>query len=89
MIVVGLHSESDLARVAHPPIDSYLLKGKNRRGGLANDKDLPKQLRDKCRAINWTELTEDKYYSLIKAIRRSVPVIDPFWGLERYWILPD
>ena len=89
MVVVGPHSTSDLAQVAHPPIDRYLLHGKNGHGGLANDPNLPIQLRDHCRATKWTQLNEGEYYLLIKAIQRLVPNIDPFWRLERYWILPD
>ena len=34
--------------------------------------------------VNWTQLTEQDYYSLIGQLRAVIPSGDPFWRLERY-----
>jgi len=79
MVVVGHHSKTPLARIAHPPIDSILLDG------IARCDCVPAATRRLCRSTAWTKLDSDRYYSLIKEIKANVPDIDPFWRLERYW----
>ena len=79
MVVVGPHSTSNLARVAHPPIDRILLRGLTKIPGL------PQHAKNTFRSTNWTTLSAEDYYPLIELIRESVPEIDPFWRLEQYW----
>lgn len=79
MVVVGPHSNTSFARVAHPPIDRILLQK------LARISKLPRKARKTFRTTNWTHLDRNHYYALIKDIRKSVRKLDPFWRLERYW----
>jgi len=79
MVVVGPHSETQFALVAHPPIDSILL------GGIADCDNLPGTIRQLCRSTKWTQLERSSYYSIVDQIKAFVPDIEPFWRLERYW----
>jgi hypothetical protein len=36
------------------------------------------------KTVNWTQLTEEGYYSLIDQVRVLIPSSDPFWTLEHY-----
>jgi len=41
------------------------------------------------KTANWTQLTEEAYYSLIDQLRMRIPSSDPFWTLEQYWNVAD
>jgi hypothetical protein len=61
-----------LSKIAHPPIDSILLKNlcfKFKGLGL--------------KGITWTRLTENEYFELISKLRSLNPAY--FWELEEYW----
>ena len=79
MVVVGPHAQTNLARVAHPPIDRILLKN------LSRLETLPRDTRKVLRVTNWTDLDRDCYYALSRLLQGSVPNLDPFWHLEEYW----
>ena len=64
--------KSNLARVAHPPIDRILLTNLH--------KEYPHLETNK---INWTQLNEQKYFKLIDELRAIN--VEYFWELERYW----
>jgi hypothetical protein len=71
-IVIRDSGMSNLARIAHPPIDRILLTNANEKHknlGLTTD--------------NWTQLSEGKYFELIKKLRTIE--LEYFWELERYW----
>lgn len=73
-IVIRDSGMSNLARIAHPPIDRILLT-------KANEKHKKLELT----TYNWTQLSEGKYFELIKKLRTIEP--EYFWKLERYWVL--
>lgn len=77
MIVVGPHSDADLAKVVHPPVDRLLLQELARH--------VLGERRKTFRKTAWTELSEDDYYQLIHQLRQEVPESEPFWHLERHW----
>jgi len=71
-IVVRDSGMSNLARIAHPPIDRILLTNANKEHeklGLAR--------------YNWTQLSEDTYFELVEKLRTIK--FDSFWEVERYW----
>lgn len=79
MIVNGPGHTSALADVAHPPIDSFLLKE------LANRKDITDQATKKLwRNVTWTTLKDFEYYALIDTLK-TLNDAKPFWMLEKYW----
>ncbi|MEM7573855.1 MAG: hypothetical protein AAF433_13190 [Bacteroidota bacterium] len=65
---------TELAWVAHPPIDRQLLKA------LGKCKLYPR----KQEAIKWTSFDEDKYYACVEILRGIVSE-QPFWKIEDYW----
>jgi hypothetical protein len=74
------HPESALACVAHPPIDSFVLKN------LMNDARVSDGLRQFCAPLRWTQMDKDLYVQLIKLLRSEICVNGtPFWHLERYF----
>ncbi len=79
MIVNGPGHMSALADVAHPPIDSFLLKELAKK-----KKDQDAAIKKMWRSATWTKLTEPEYYALIETLK---PLDDakPFWMLEKYW----
>lgn len=79
MIVIGPHSRTSLARVAHPPIDRTLLKN------IAEAMDVASPCTDGVTKKNWTKLEPDEYYELVEQLRRCLPHGQPFWKLEQYW----
>jgi hypothetical protein len=79
MVVIGPFADSDLARVAHPPIDRILLRN------LARAEGLEVGLRTMLRTTNWTDLDRVAYYALIEAL----PKLVPFWKLEEYWTVTE
>lgn len=70
--VVRDSGKSNLAKIAHPPIDRILLTNASK---VYTDFELNK--------INWTQLTEIKYFELINKFRTIE--FDYFWELEQYW----
>jgi hypothetical protein len=78
MVVAGPYGQSELSRVAHPPIDRLLLQNLAR----ANRSD-PRSRR--WRTTNWTELDQAGYYRLITELRNLLPCSEPFWKLEEHW----
>lgn len=73
-IVIRDSGMSNLARIAHPPIDRILLTNASKKHenlGLTTD--------------NWTQLSEVKYFELIEKLRTIE--LEYFWELERYWVL--
>ena len=78
IIVVRDSGISNLAKIAHPPIDRILLTNASK---VYKDFGL--------NAINWTQLSEDKYFELINKFRTLE--FDYFWELEQHWspIQPD
>lgn len=72
IIVIRDSGLSNLAKIAHPPIDRILLTNVHKEyKGLGFNN------------INWTQLAEDEYFDLISKLRTLTFVY--FWELERYW----
>ena len=69
------NQETSLAKVAHPPIDSFLLKG--------IDEDCKTNL---ARSYKWQKLEEDSYFKLISELH-TIKGAGPFWAIEKYWKL--
>lgn len=74
-ILAGNH-EKPLAKVIHPPIDSYLLKGidSEKKSTLASD-------------YKWQKLDEKKYFELVDKLKYYVDKTEQFWRIEKYWKL--
>jgi len=72
IIVIRDSGKSNLAKIAHPPIDRILLTNAH--------KDYKYLGLDK---INWTQLTENKYFEMIYNLRKLD--FEYFWELEKYW----
>jgi len=72
IIVIRDSGLSNLAKIAHPPIDRILLSNTHK---VYRDFGLDK--------INWTQLNENKYFELIDKLRTIN--LDYFWQLEKYW----
>jgi hypothetical protein len=81
MVVVN-NGESNLSRVAHPPIDRMILQN------ISKDKLIIHPNRPNWRAINWTELDKTQYLILICDFR-NVLQEKPFWHLEQYWTITN
>ncbi len=71
-VYVMADPESVISKVAHPPIDSILLK------------NLKKEGRMNIKVKNWTQFNETQYTNLIKELRQVMDNL-PFWKLETYW----
>ena len=71
-VYVMADPESAISKVAHPPIDSILLK------------NLKKEGRMNIKVKNWTQFNETQYTNLIKELRQVMDNI-PFWKLETFW----
>jgi hypothetical protein len=83
MVVLSPAGDCDLARVAHPPIDRTELQK------LAAEAGVDSPHKRLWKTVNWTQLTEENYYSLIGQLRALIPSSDPFWTLEQYWNTAD
>ena len=71
-IVIRDSGMSNLARIAHPPIDRILLTNASKKHenlGLT--------------MYNWTQLLEGEYFELIEKLRTIE--FESFWEVERYW----
>ena len=82
-MVVLARPETSLARFAHPPIDSILLRNISRAPEVRSPQ---KRIWGK---IRWTQLDEGGYYTLIAQLRTVIPDGEPFWTLERYWTVSE
>ncbi|BBE18534.1 hypothetical protein AQPE_2696 [Aquipluma nitroreducens] len=71
-IVIRDSGMSNLARIAHPPIDRILLTNAN--------KEHKKLGLDR---YNWTQLSENEYFELVEKLRTIE--FESFWEVERYW----
>lgn len=78
MVIIGARSKSRLAAVAHPPIDSLLLRK------LADSFENSPH-KTTWRATAWTKLDEKAYYELLATLRSVVPAPEPWWKIEKYW----
>jgi hypothetical protein len=79
MIVLSEHGQSYFAGIIHPPVDRTLLQT------LAKDPRFDQQFRKRWRTLNWTSLSESKYFELIGEFRQNLLDKPAFWKLERYW----
>ncbi len=79
MAVVGPGANSSLSAVAHPPIDSILLKN------LASDETVVSPYKAHWKSLAWTKLNEAEYYTLVSELRSVLRDSDPWWTLEKYW----
>jgi hypothetical protein len=71
---------SQLARVAHPPIDGILLRNiKSSEEGKKYGIQYPKEV-----GVNWTKFDKDGYYTVVKFLR-STNGDKPFWQVEAFW----
>lgn len=79
MIVVR-NELNNLSNVAHPPIDDKVLQN------ISKDKRIEHQNRTGWKKIKWTKLSKSEYKRLVNDFRE---VLDgqPFWFIEKYWIL--
>jgi len=83
MVVLSPAGDCDLALVAHPPIERTELQK------LAAEVGVDSTHKRFWKTVNWTQLTEENYYSLIGQLRALIPPTDPFWTLEQYWNVAD
>jgi hypothetical protein len=83
MIVLGPAGDTDLARVAHPPIDGILLQN------ISKAQNVQSAHRREWRNVSWTQLGEDPYYCLIRQLRSAIPPGEPLWNLERFWTVTN
>ncbi|MBK7851465.1 MAG: hypothetical protein IPJ66_10105 [Bacteroidetes bacterium] len=71
-IVIPERGKSKLSKIAHPPIDSNLLRNLD-----------PKYPELKLKSRRWTSLDKDEYFDLIKKFREDFG--DCFWKIEVNW----
>lgn len=67
--------ETQLARVAYPPIDSYLLKGIDDKFNTTLSKK-----------YKWQKLDDKTYFELLSELS-ELNGDRPFWAIEKYWKL--
>lgn len=79
MVVLGGASNSNLASVAHPPVDRILLQQ------LAKDDLVSKEQRAFLKKQSWTQFGELDYYKVISLLRSFLADGEPFWMIEKYW----
>lgn len=79
MVVIGPDTESQLARVSHPPIDRILLKN------LSRASEINSPHKKSWAKLSWTQLDAEAYDALIKQLRECLGENQPMWHLEKYW----
>lgn len=80
--MVVLNADScELARVAHPPIDSIMLQN------LARSTHAESSYKQRWESIKWTQLEEDEYYQLVSELVTCIEPDSPLWHLEKYWTI--
>ena len=82
-VILGPYGDSDLARVAHPPIDRILIQK------ISRDRDVCSLHKQAWRKENWTQMDEQRYYVLIRQLRAVCPPPTPFWNLQRFWTVTE
>ena len=79
-MVVMQDPDSDLSRIAHPPVDGFLLDG------LRSDSRFSSSSRRLWRsAKRWTRFDETTYFEVIESFRAEGLDRPAFWAIERYW----
>lgn len=71
-LVIRDSGQSQISKIAHPPIDNILLSNLSKYYPALE-----------LKGIRWTQLSEEKYFSLISKLRSLN--LDSFWKLEKYW----
>lgn len=74
--ILANNEAQPLSKVAHPPIDSFLLKGIDKENGTKLDKE-----------YKWQKLDKDKYYELLTNLKNHLGENEEFWKIEKYWKL--
>jgi hypothetical protein len=82
IVVLGSGSGTAFSRIAHPPIDSLLLR--NLAASPVNSEHKSKWAKTK-----WTKLNDQQYYELIMQLRQVLDCEEPFWMLERFWTVTN
>lgn len=81
MIVVREDS-NDLLTIIHPPIDRIVLQN------ISKDDSIVHPNKKYWKYINWTQLDGPTYRQLISDFRQVLGE-QPFWFIEKYWVLTD
>lgn len=79
MVVLGIDSNTDVSRIAHPPIDRILLQN------MSHSPRIVSKDKVRWRKVSWTKLDESAYYQLVNELRKSLADEEPFWVLEQFW----
>jgi hypothetical protein len=82
-MVVLTRPDSVLAGIAHPPIDSILLRN------IARAPEVQSPHKSAWAHLKWTQLDESSYYSLAGQLRAVIGAGEPFWKLERFWTVSE
>ncbi len=82
MVIIGAPN-SNLAKVAHPPIDRILLQN------LSRAKEIKSPYKYSWREAKWTQLSDREYYDLINQLRSCMKDGEPMWHLEKYWTVTN
>jgi len=83
MVIIGTDSNSSLAKVVHPPIDRILIKN------IAKNSEIDSSYKKKWKSVNWTDLNEHEYYTLIEQLSMCLEKNDPLWMLEKFWTVTN
>jgi hypothetical protein len=79
VVIMGKGWDFSLGRNAHPPIDRTLLQR------LAASDRITSPHKTAWRSINWTQLEEADYYTLVEQLRAVLSQEAPFWTIEEFW----
>jgi|694.fasta_scaffold14010_16 hypothetical protein len=72
ILILDHYKKEQFGDIIHPPIDKILLQS------------LPTKKGDKYyKSINWTQLTEEKYWDLVNKIRNDFGYFN--WKIESFW----
>ena len=74
--ILAGNDDQSLSKVAHPPIDSFLLKGIDKAKGTKLDKE-----------YKWQKLDKNKYYELLAKLKEQLVENEEIWKIEKYWEL--
>ena len=83
MVVIGPCIDTDLARLAYPPIDNILLRN------ISKAPDVYSPHKQNWGKVKWTNLNEEGYYDLIDQLRGALQPSKPFLAIERFWNVTD